>query len=79
MTVYELAVIKLTKAARMVAEINRAFNRATFDEFRNEFMQPNSPTYGLPLSVFDRALKEAYREFTGMTPNEGRDENAEKA
>lgn len=69
-TVFEVAVIKLTKAAREIARDDNRFNAVTYDGFVRVMWTENTTgqMYGLPAEVFVRALKEAYREFTGRQP-----------
>lgn len=65
MTVFEMAVKKIVSRARTMAEQDRNFAAVAFDEFALAFMKWESPTYGLPPSVFMRALQTSYEQFTG--------------
>jgi len=61
-TVYEKAVQDFTETARRLARLNQHFRQASFAEFEMLMVDDEIlKRYGLPKSMVDRALLEAYQ------------------
>ena len=74
-TVYEKAVQDFTETARQLARLNQHFRRASFAEFEilmgldDEVLK----RYGLPKTMVDRALLEAYQTVVMFNQQRNRD------
>ena len=65
MTVFEMAVAKLTKTAIEIGKADRNLYAASYDVFVHRVWVDRTSTFGLPPDVFIRALRATYRDVTG--------------
>ena len=65
MTVFEMAVSKLTKTAIEIGRADHSLYSSSYDIFIHRVWVDRTSTFGLPPDVFVRALKATYRDVTG--------------
>ena len=72
-TVYDMAVRKLVQQALALAKKNPSLRYLELDAFKRTMWPPDGQSFrsfGLPVEVLERALKEAHRHVRALTDGE---------